>query len=162
MTSDRVRNSSRSASTVWRFLCCAGCAEYYCGRQKPKSARRIGALLSICLSASCSPCSLCDLPSPIEKVNQITKVIFWLFFGGNPALCRAEVFSRYLPRPNTTLFVVTGPSVHNAMPILVPDRSIFIVKAGRAFSYGRERGCRLKRNIPRNIKSHGLLCKVLA
>ena len=48
------------------------------------------------------------------------------------------------------------------MPILVPDRSIFIVKTGRAFSYGRERGCRLKRNIPRKIKSHGLLCKVLA
>jgi len=77
--------------------------------------------------------------------------------------CReAEMFSRYLPRPNTTLFVVTGSSVHNAMPIFIPDRSIFIVKTGRAFSYGRERGCRLKRNIPRNIKSHGLLCKVLA
>jgi hypothetical protein len=48
------------------------------------------------------------------------------------------------------------------MSILVPDRSIFIVKSGRAFSYGRERGCRLKRNIPRKIKSDGLLFKVLA
>jgi len=43
-----------------------------------------------------------------------------------------EVFSSYLPRPNTTLFVVTRPLVHNAMWILVPDRWIFIVKAGRA------------------------------
>ena len=72
--------------------------------------------------------------------------------------CReAEMFSRYLPRPNTTLFVVTGSSVHNAMPIFVPDRSIFIVKAGRAFSYGRERRCSLKRNIPRKIKSASYL-----
>jgi hypothetical protein len=39
------------------------------------------------------------------------------------------------------------------MSILVPDRWIFIVKAGRAFSYGRERSCRLKRNIPRKIKT---------
>src|SRR6266550_2484393 len=50
LTSDRVRNSSRSASAVWRFLCCAGFLECYCGRQKPKSAGRIGALLSICLA----------------------------------------------------------------------------------------------------------------
>jgi hypothetical protein len=60
-----------------------------------------------------------------------------------------EVFSSYLPRPNTTLFVVTRPLVYNAMWVLVPDRWIFIVKAGRAFSYGRERACRLKSNIPR-------------
>src|SRR5437899_2488373 len=71
-------------------------------------------------------------------------------------------FSSYFPRPNATLFVITRPLVHNAMSILVPNRWIFIVKAGRAFSYGRERACRLKRNIPRMIKSDGLLCKVLA
>jgi hypothetical protein len=57
-------------------------------------------------------------------------------------------FSSYLPRPNATLFVVTGPLVHDAMSILVPDRWIFIVKACRACSYGRERACRLKSNIP--------------
>ena len=73
-----------------------------------------------------------------------------------------EVFSSYLPRPNATLFVVTRPLVHDAMSILVPDRWIFIVKACRAFSYGRERACRFKSNIPRKIKSDGLLCKALA
>ena len=72
-----------------------------------------------------------------------------------------EVFSSYLPRPNATLFVVTRPFIHNAMSILVPERWIFIVKTDRAFSYSREQGCRLKRNIPRKIKSDGLLCKVL-
>ena len=72
------------------------------------------------------------------------------------------MFSRYLPRPNTTLFVVTGSSVHNAMPIFVPDRSIFIVKAGLALSYRRKMGYRLKHNIPRNIKSDSLICKALA
>ena len=74
--------------------------------------------------------------------------------------CRdGEVFSSYFPRPNATLFVITRPLVHNAMWILVPDRWIFIVKAGRAFSYGRGRACRLrlKSNIPRKIKSDGLL-----
>jgi hypothetical protein len=71
-------------------------------------------------------------------------------------------FSSYFPRPNATLFVITRPLIHNAMSILVPDRWIFIVKAGRAFSYSRERACRLKSNIPRKIKSEGLLCKGLA
>ena len=37
-------------SAVWRFLCCAGCVKCYCGRQKPKSTRRIGALLSVLAS----------------------------------------------------------------------------------------------------------------
>jgi hypothetical protein len=73
-----------------------------------------------------------------------------------------EVFSIYLPRPNATLFAVTRPLVHDAMSMLLPDRWIFIVKACRAFSYGRERACRLKSNIPRKIKSDGLLCKALA
>jgi hypothetical protein len=49
-----------------------------------------------------------------------------------------------------------------ATSILVPDRSTFIVKAGRAFSDGRERGCRLKRNIPRKIRAMALLCNALA
>ena len=36
--------------------------------------------------------------------------------------------------------------------MLVPDRWIFLVKAAcRAFSYGRERACRFKSNIPRKI-----------
>jgi hypothetical protein len=80
------------------------------------------------------------------------------------AAATARCFSSYFPRPNATLFVITRPLVHNAMSILVPDRWIFIVKAGRAFSYGRERACRLrlKSNIPRKIKSDGLLWKVLA
>jgi len=71
-------------------------------------------------------------------------------------------FSRYFPRPNATLFVVTRPTVHDAMSMLVPDRWIFLAKAAcRAFSYGRERACRFKSNIPRKIKSDGLLCKAL-
>ena len=72
------------------------------------------------------------------------------------------LFSSYFPRPNATLFVVTRPLVHNALSILVPDRAIFFVKAGRAFSYGRKRVCRLERNIPRKIKSDVLLCNIFA
>jgi hypothetical protein len=68
----------------------------------------------------------------------------------------------YLPRPNATLFVITWRLIHNAMSILVPDRSNFIVKAGRALSYRRKMGYRLKHNIPRNIKSDSLICKALA
>src|SRR6516165_11556428 len=74
-----------------------------------------------------------------------------------------ECFSMYFPRPNATLFVVTRPTLHDAMSMLVPDRWIFLVKAAcRAFSYGRERACRFKGNIPRKIKSDGLLCKAFA
>jgi hypothetical protein len=32
----------------------------------------------------------------------------------------------------------------------------------RAFSYGPERACRFKSNIPRKIESDGLLCKALS
>ena len=53
---------------------------------------------------------------------------------------RREVFLSYFPRPNATLFVITRPLIHNAMSILVPDRWIFVVKAGRAFSYGQGTG----------------------
>src|ERR1700688_1151909 len=69
-----------------------------------------------------------------------------------PLFKKAAATTRYFQAifhaPNTTLFVVTRPLVHNAMWILVPDRWIFIVKAGRASPYGRERACRLKSNIP--------------
>src|SRR6201987_2613308 len=78
------------------------------------------------------------------------------------AAATTRCFLSYLPRPNATLFVVTRPLVHAAMSILVPDWCIFIVKACCAFSYGRERACRFKSNIPRKIKSDGLLCKTLA
>ena len=58
--------------------------------------------------------------------------------------CRdSEMLFSYLPRPNGTLFVVTRPLVHDAMSIRVPNRWIFIVKACRSFSYGRERAYRL-------------------
>lgn len=86
-----------------------------------------------------------DAQTPLERLPRTT-----------------SCFSSYLPRPNGTLFVVTRPLVHDAMSILVPDRWIFIVKACRAFFYGRERACRLKSNIPRKIKSDVLLGKALA
>ena len=82
---------------------------------------------------------------------------------GLTLICKAgamrRFFSSYLPRANATLFVVTRPLVHDAMPIFVPDWWIFIVKACCAFSYGRERAGRLKSNIPCKIKCDGLLCK---
>jgi hypothetical protein len=85
-----------------------------------------------------------DAQTPLERLPRTT-----------------SCFSSYFPRPNATLFVVTRPLIHDAMSILVPDRSIFIVEVGRAFSYGRERARRLKRNIPRKIKSDGLLSNAL-
>src|SRR6516225_9953691 len=70
---------------------------------------------------------------------------------GRKAAATTRCFSSYLPRPNATLFVVTGPLVHDAMSVLVPDRWIFVVKACCVFPCGWEWACHFKSNIPRKI-----------